>query len=99
MVESPLSMREVPGSVPEFYTSILFYYYYFLLYLKTRKYCLFRSAFAVYYFVFSIISCTYGPYSLSFVGGRLKPRHSDINYSLATTEKKCLKVANGKTIL
>ena len=92
-------MREVPGSIPEFSTSIFFYYYYFLLCLKTRKYCLFRSAFAVYYFVFSIVSCTNGPYSLFLVGGRLKPRNSDINYSLGTTEKKFLKVANGKTIL
>ena len=92
-------MREVPGSIPGFSTSIFYYYYYYFLCLKTREYCLFRSAFAVYYFVFSINSCTNGPYSLFLVGGRLKPRHSDINYSLATTEKECLKVANGKTIL
>ena len=56
MVERPLSMREVPGSTPGFSTG-LFFISSILLYLKTRKYCLFRRAFAVYYFAFIISSC------------------------------------------
>ena len=55
MVERPLSMREVPGSTPGFSTG-LFFISSILFYLKTRKYCLFRRAFAVYYFALILVA-------------------------------------------
>ena len=74
MVERPLSMREVPGSTSGFSTSILFTIVIFCFISKQENDCLFQNVFAVYYFVFTIISRTNGPYSLFLVEGAFKAK-------------------------